>query len=161
MFNKYFFFKLNSLNSKNLPNCIENNYKIDQNYQNDNIDINLHNCNYEINFTIDLNHIYKKKYIGHWINNLPHGKGKMVWSDNTIYYGDWKDGERSGYGTIYYPPQKKNGGDDFMLRYKGNWVNDKKSGYGTIVYKNSKYTGHFSKNFMSGNGLKKYNNGDV
>lgn len=156
-----FFFNFNSLNSKNLPNCKQNNYEINQNYQNDNIDINLHNCYYEMNFTIDLNKIYKKKYKGYWINNLPNGKGEMVWSDNTIYRGDWKDGARFGYGVIYYPPNKKNLGDDYMVSYKGNWINDKKSGYGTIVYKNSKFTGLFYENIMNGNGLKKYKNGDV
>lgn len=36
---------------------------------------------------------------GAWDNDVPHGKGKMVYEDASTYSGDWVEGVRSGSGV--------------------------------------------------------------
>ena len=42
-------------------------------------------------------------YTGDWKRGVPHGRGEMTKSFNgEQYVGQFKDGRRSGFGTIYY-----------------------------------------------------------
>ena len=43
-----------------------------------------------------------KYYTGDFNNNLMHGKGTMVFPDNSRYEGDWKEGKMAGQGTKIY-----------------------------------------------------------
>ncbi len=64
-------------------------------------------------------------YDGNWINDVRQGKGTMFF-DNGKYVGDWKDGERTGYGVYYW-----NDGS----RHEGQWLNGNRHGSG--VYYNA------------------------
>ncbi len=48
-----------------------------------------------------------------------------VWA-SSVYVGEWKDGNREGYGCMYWAKS----GD----RYEGHWANDNLAGYGTYVW---------------------------
>lgn len=70
-------------------------------------------------------------------NGRPNGKGIAVYADNRYYYGDWKDGVRSGQGTfwhfhIHFEENK----DDIYTghQYTGGWANDLPEGEGSEHY---------------------------
>ena len=62
-----------------------------------------------------------------WVNNeLPNGKGKMIWSsESTVYDGEWQNGQMEGKGKCIW----KNG--DI---YEGEWHKGQKHGKGKLVY---------------------------
>lgn len=69
---------------------------------------------------------------------LPDGKGIAVYADNQYYYGDWKNGVRSGNGTwihyhIHNTTANKN---DLCLyhQYTGSWAEDLPNGEGSEHY---------------------------
>lgn len=67
----------------------------------------------------------------------PHGKGIAVWADNQYYYGDWKDGVRSGEGTwFHYHIHFTENKDDLYTyhQYVGGWANDLPEGEGSEHY---------------------------
>ena len=65
--------------------------------------------------------------------------------DNGTYSGNWKNGQKWGFGSKTY-----NNGD----KYQGNWQEDKKSGQGTYEFADgSYYYGNWSQNEYSGNGI--------
>lgn len=67
----------------------------------------------------------------------PSGKGIAVYADNQYYYGDWKNGVRSGKGTWihYHIHQVKNTTDLYVYhQYTGGWENDLPSGEGSEHY---------------------------
>ncbi len=66
------------------------------------------------------------KYAGELKNSMPHGQGRMVFSDNTRYDGEWKEGKPHGRGTVFHA-----GGGV----YKGELYNGRRHGYG--IYTNS------------------------
>lgn len=43
-------------------------------------------------------------YVGETYKGSPHGKGVFIWSGGNMWYGQWKEGVRDGYG-IYMPYQ--------------------------------------------------------
>lgn len=65
-----------------------------------------------------------EKYAGETKNDVPHGKGKMIWSDGRRYDGEWKYGDRHGKGTYRWP-----GGEV----YSGHWRNNRWHGQGTYT----------------------------
>jgi hypothetical protein len=58
-------------------------------------------------------------YTGQMKGGFRHGKGKMVWKDNSQYDGNWVMGMASGQGKFIYAS-----GDE----YEGNWYNNKAHG---------------------------------
>ncbi len=67
----------------------------------------------------------------------PHGKGIAVWADNQYYYGDWKDGVRSGEGTWfhYHIHFTENKNDLYTYhQYVGGWAGDLPQGEGSEHY---------------------------
>lgn len=95
-------------------------------------------CIYEEDFSY-------KKYIGEFKNFKRHGKGKLIWRDDTYFEGEFENGNRKK-GTITYD----NG--DF---YKGSFLNNKRHGFGyyyrtwkvfgiekkSLLYKGTYYNG--------------------
>ena len=80
------------------------------------------------------------------------GRGKMIWSNNRIYDGDWKGGEPHGYGVEIYQNSK----------YDGEWRNGKK--YGFAKYKNflgNYYEGNIKNGLRDGEGYLVYKSGDT
>ena len=70
-------------------------------------------------------------------NGQPNGKGIAVYADNQYYYGEWKNGVRSGQGTWihYHIHLTKNTTDLYTYhQYTGGWANDLLSGEGSEHY---------------------------
>ncbi|GIO84550.1 hypothetical protein J25TS5_14820 [Paenibacillus faecis] len=78
-------------------------------------------------------------YYGEVKNGQPHGKGTMKWGGSKSYSGDWVNGKRSGQGKYvvfkktYNPADGPNGYDTESLVYIGQWSNDKQNGTGTLM----------------------------
>ena len=70
-------------------------------------------------------------------NGQPEGKGIAVYADNQYYYGDWKNGVRSGAGTWihYHIHHTENTKDIYTYhQYAGGWENDLPEGEGSEHY---------------------------
>lgn len=39
-------------------------------------------------------------YEGDWVNRVPHGQGRMVYSDGSIYIGGWQNFKYHGFGKV-------------------------------------------------------------
>jgi hypothetical protein len=64
------------------------------------------------------------KFIGNVRGNMFNGYGKMIWPDQSIYMGDWKNNEKHGYG-IYHNANRS-------IEYIGQFFEGKKSGWGLL-----------------------------
>ena len=69
----------------------------------------------------------------------PSGKGLAMYADNQYYYGEWKNGARSGNGMwikYYVYDQNANAKDSIYLQhsYSGSWANDLPNGDGAEHY---------------------------
>lgn len=67
----------------------------------------------------------------------PEGMGIAVYADNQYYYGEWKNGLRSGTGTwIHYHIHNTENKNDIYLyhHYTGSWANDLPDGEGSEHY---------------------------
>ena len=78
------------------------------------------------------------RYDGYWVNGLPQGEGRMIYSNENIYEGQWHEGKRNGYGVL-----TKRNGDHF----EGHWVCDQREGQGSYFYhsKNKLFVGEWVK----------------
>ncbi len=96
-------------------------------------------------------------------NNRPSGKGLAIYADNQYYYGEWKNGVRSGDGMwikYYVYDQNVKAKDSLYLQhsYSGSWSNDLPNGEGTEHYDfivenmeaNVGYNRNFIGNFKDG-----------
>lgn len=70
------------------------------------------------------------EYEGHFVNGLPHGKGKVTYEDGTTYEGAFKKGLYHGYGTY------KTSSD---YKYEGMWKLGRRHGMGTQTYPGGMY----------------------
>lgn len=67
----------------------------------------------------------------------PEGKGIAVYADNQYYYGDWKNGQRSGNGAWihYHIHNTDNNTDPYLYhQYTGSWAEDLPDGEGSEHY---------------------------
>ena len=76
-------------------------------------------------------------YEGHLLNTgfskIRHGFGRQIGDDNTVYYGTWQHGCKTGYAFIKY----RNGNE-----YVGQVLDSTRNGYGTMKWVDgSTYTG--------------------
>jgi len=84
----------------------------------------------------------QSKYSGDWKEGLRHGKGIYSYSNGSIYSGQWENDEFSGYGALTYP-------DDTI--YEGQWKNSLRNGQGTYTsISGSKYTGQWKNDKLHG-----------
>ena len=99
-------------------------------------------------------------YEGNWENNKRNGHGVMHWlNSNERYIGNWKDNYQSGFGTHIW---LDSGSDNKLLRnrYVGYWSNGLRHGKGTFYYSNgSKYEGDWCENFKHGTGTFTFEDG--
>ena len=73
-------------------------------------------------------------YEGGVFANIPHGSGKAIYKDGTVYEGEWSRGKRNGQGKCTYSDRI----------YSGAWVDDKRHGQGKIIWnKGGEWTGEF------------------
>ena len=43
-----------------------------------------------------------ERYVGTWQNNLKHGEGEYSWPNGNVYKGEYKHGQRDGFGLMTY-----------------------------------------------------------
>jgi len=95
-------------------------------------------------------------YEGDFLNNSPHGNGKLWYADRRVYEGEFFKGKSNGIGKLTLPTEphpfvyegdfvdnrmhgkgkKTHANGDF---YEGEWANDKYHGFGRHVYTCIKY----------------------
>ena len=76
------------------------------------------------------------KYVGHLLNDQPHGSGHIKYSDSSKYIGEFKDGFQDGYGVSY---------DEFdRVIYDGDWHEDDYNGKGILYFGAQYYDGFFN-----------------
>jgi len=118
-------------------------------------------------------------YVGEVVNNMRHGKGKMVWAASGLNYeGDWENDKPHGTGEIDDPGAhksfyrgemrfgKKHGQGEYWdneCHYTGGWAEGMYDGFGavTMTKSNAKYEGESKAFKMHGEGKYTYENGDV
>ena len=63
---------------------------------------------------------------------MRHDRGFYTWTNGETYDGEWKNGEKNGYGTFNFLD-----GDGYNRDvYVGEWKDDKKHGKGKMIYTN-------------------------
>ena len=124
-------------------------------------------------FGIYHNNINEIIYEGYWINNLQGKYGIEKWSDDSIFFGEylngekrigtfiWKDGSRyegeftnnmfEGYGFYFYGKNKL---------YFGEWKNNKKHGFGQFIMDDKLYVGNYFMDQKNGFGISYWKNED-
>ncbi|MGO4545609.1 hypothetical protein AB4Z29_12480 [Paenibacillus sp. 2TAB23] len=80
-----------------------------------------------------------ENYYGQVKDGQPHGKGTMTWYSTKSYSGDWVNGKRTGTGT--YVNKYKEDSKDIVITYNGEWKNDIKVGNGSLNTKITDYLG--------------------
>ncbi|TVU45512.1 hypothetical protein EJB05_05001 [Eragrostis curvula] len=115
-------------------------------------------------------------YVGNFAGLVPHGFGKYMWTDGTLYFGEWDTSKMTGKGVIQWPSGASYDGDlsggfidgtgtfkgvDGSV-YKGSWRMNKKHGRGTMVYANSDtYEGLWNEGLPDGFGKYTWNGGNI
>lgn len=66
----------------------------------------------------------RREYAGHFVGGLRHGKGVMLFTDGTVYKGEWEKNAPNGFGQEFYPDGSS---------YKGRFHKDSRQGAGTYV----------------------------
>ena len=132
----------NYLENKNESKLLHN---IDFLLQLNNLDLNTNDFN---KFLLNNNNniLNSCRYKGDKINDEFEGKGEMIYF-NGKYDGEWKKGQREGFGIYKYINGEK---------YIGEWKNDLEEGNGRYLYKNGDiYDGYFIGGKRNGKGLYK------
>lgn len=81
---------------------------------------------------------------GFWSQGLLNGQAYYIYQDSSLYFGNFKNNKKEGYGELYF----KN--DD---SYKGEWKDDKFNGIGHYSYSDgSYYKGTWENGLLSGMG---------
>ncbi len=116
------------------------------------------------------------KYNGNFVNNSFTGKGFLIDNEGEFKKGNFEDGLLEGKGIQKllngcsfegnFVRGIKNGfgkeeSDEFI--YEGEYKNDKKNGKGKLFFKNlnDSYEGNFEDNDINGNGIYKWENGEI
>ena len=100
-----------------------------------------------------LTHDDEEKSSGEYRSGNLNGIGKYEFPNGPTYWGEWKDNEREGYGTEYYP--------DNGQTYTGQFKNDRRDGYGHSKWESgSIHYGQWKEEKMEGYGYYKWAFGD-
>ena len=62
--------------------------------------------------------VYKNdgsRYVGDFLQNMRHGKGKFFYNDNSYYEGGWKHDKKNGEGKFFW--------GDTGKTFEGEWSN--------------------------------------
>ncbi|CAI0461937.1 unnamed protein product [Linum tenue] len=113
-------------------------------------------------------------YTGQWLEGLPHGSGKYLWTDGCMYCGEWQKGKTTGKGRFTWPSGASYEGD-FKVgymdgigtytgssgdTYKGCWVMNLKHGQGIQNYATGDcYDGEWKKGLQDGHGKYQWKSG--
>ncbi|XP_020533854.1 phosphatidylinositol 4-phosphate 5-kinase 6 isoform X2 [Jatropha curcas] len=91
-------------------------------------------------------------YTGQWLENLPHGQGKYLWTDGCMYLGEWYKGKTMGKGKFSWPSG---------ATYEGDFKSGYMDGKGTYTGSSGDtYRGSWVMNLRHGHGIKSYATGD-
>lgn len=108
------------------------------------------------------------RYIGEIMNDLPNGKGTMIYTNGCRYEGEWSNGEWSGRGVFTdvsgridsgeFRHNVRTGSGRIVLpdgsRYEGGWNDEGPHGVGTFYHNDkSKYSGEWYNGKQHGNGV--------
>ena len=131
---------------------------------------------YHISFDITLEKRKSNNYTGSYNSyGLFDGVGKMVYGNNIIYDGEWKNGNRQGRGIINYNGNTYvgqwtydiiNGNGKMTFSngdiYEGEWRDGEVHGSGIMTFSNGNtYVGQWIKGKSHGNGKMTFSNGDI
>ena len=85
-------------------------------------------------------------YAGCWNNqNQRHGRGTQIWTDGSIYEGNWENDKANGKGRLIH------GNGDY---YEGEWKDDQANAFGLFVYSDgATYEGSWENNKYHGKGI--------
>ncbi|KAJ3373609.1 hypothetical protein GGF31_000452 [Allomyces arbusculus] len=87
-------------------------------------------------------------YEGQWVMSMPHGKGKMIYSESppSFYEGSFLFGQRHGSGQMHYSSGAV---------YMGQWHEGVRHGRGTMVWPDlgQEYDGEWHHGLMHGRGI--------
>ena len=84
-------------------------------------------------------------YYGEFINNKKEGYGTIEWKDGSKYQGEFKDNQINGFGIIKYPDNKF---------YQGEIKNSRMEGFGEFFWKDEKrYIGNYKNDKRNGFGI--------
>ena len=93
----------------------------------------------------------------------PHGYGVKIYSDGTIYFGEWVNGEYHTDNCVITVHKRVPVGNLIKptgATYEGQWYTGLKHGKGTQIYPDgARYEGEFAKGYEHGQGKKKYADG--
>lgn len=107
---------------------------------------------------------------------LPHGRGRMEYTDGRIYEGDWDEGQWHGYGRAifsnrdayegFYDHDQRHGRGKYDWSdgrcYKGEFQKDQRHGQGVYTWPDgAKYEGMFAKGLRQGFGSYTFRDGSV
>jgi hypothetical protein len=90
------------------------------------------------------------EYVGEWVQDKRHGRGRMTWESGLVYSGFFRDGYRHNvHGTMTFP-----NGDTYV----GQWAANKMHGAGTLTLKEMgvAFTGEFDQGAPAGDGQLEY-----
>ena len=91
-------------------------------------------------------------YNGHFIKGKKNGKGKLVLSNGSEYYGDFNDDLLNGNGIFKWNENKY---------YNGQWNKNCIEGFGILFEEKKKYIGYFKKDKKNGIGACYYINNNI
>lgn len=113
------------------------------------------------------------KYCGYFHQNQFQGVGLLCTDSNEAYYGEFRNGKKSGYGHYYSETKNYSGffkdgiyegyGEinvEGVYTYSGTWKDGKKHGFGFFISKEgATYCGEFSEGNIDGTGFFKWSDG--
>ena len=106
------------------------------------------------NLKYDKKQYDKDIYFGEFKNEKREGYGKYILENGECYIGQWSNDKKHGKGILY----NTNGN----IKYDGDFVNDKIEGYGKYTYENGNYyIGQFLNDKRHGKGIEYYKNGKI
>ena len=84
-------------------------------------------------------------YYGEFINNKKEGYGTIIWKDGNKYQGEFNNNQLNGHGIIEFPGNKY---------YQGEIKNGRMEGFGEFFWKNEKkYIGNYKNDKRNGFGV--------
>ncbi|KAG2772025.1 hypothetical protein PC129_g18627 [Phytophthora cactorum] len=92
------------------------------------------------------------KYTGDWKDGQKHGYGALLYANGNKYEGEWVENKREGRGVYWVEEKKK-----LRKQYAGEWYNDHRHGRGTFFNEDGgKYEGQWLNNKRHGHGRMVY-----
>ena len=90
------------------------------------------------------------KYYAHWSEGVMMKEKKFTVGDGDSYTGDWKNGQRHGFGTYLWGKKS----EWFGAKYIGYFEYDKQGGQGSLILPSGdKYVGEFKGGKIHGKGV--------